>query len=128
MAILFRSTPAATARWRPLLASLLPEHEIRYWPDIGDKAAIEYALVWQPEPGLLASLPRLKMIVGLGAGVPHKAIARQLEISVSTVQTHLERVRYKYAQAGRPIYHAAHYSDRVREDGFGRARLGRSWT
>jgi len=75
MAILFRSTPAATARWRPLLASLLPEHEIRYWPDIGataaDRAAIEYALVWHPEPGLLASLPNLKMIFGLGAGIDH---------------------------------------------------------
>jgi glyoxylate/hydroxypyruvate reductase A len=71
MAILFRSTKAATARWRPLLAQLLPEHEIRYWPDIGDKAAIDYALVWQPEPGLLASLPNLRLIVGLGAGVDH---------------------------------------------------------
>src|SRR5713101_633617 len=71
MAILFRSTPAATARWRPLLARLMPEHEIRYWPEIGDKAAIDYALVWQPEPGLLASLPNLKLIVGLGAGVDH---------------------------------------------------------
>src|SRR5437867_9398763 len=50
MAILFRSTPAATDRWRPLLGVLLPEHEIRYWPEIGDTAAIEYALVWQPEP------------------------------------------------------------------------------
>jgi glyoxylate/hydroxypyruvate reductase len=27
--------------------------------------------VWQPEPGLLASLPNLKLIVGLGAGVDH---------------------------------------------------------
>jgi glyoxylate/hydroxypyruvate reductase A len=71
MAILFRSTPAATARWRPLLATLLPEHEIRYWPEIGDKAAIEYALVWHPEPGLLATLPNLKMIFGLGAGIDH---------------------------------------------------------
>src|SRR5216683_6858422 len=71
MAILFRSTPAAAARWRPLLGRLLPEHEIRYWPEIGDRAAIEYALVWQPEPGLLASLPNLKLIVGLGAGVDH---------------------------------------------------------
>ena len=71
MAVLFRSTPAATERWRPLLAALLPEHEIRYWPDIGDKAAIDYALVWQPEPGLLASLPNLKLIFGLGAGVDH---------------------------------------------------------
>ena len=71
MAILFRSSPAAAARWRPLLGRLMPEHEIRYWPEIGDKAAIEYALVWQPEPGLLASLPNLKLIVGLGAGVDH---------------------------------------------------------
>jgi glyoxylate/hydroxypyruvate reductase A len=71
MAILFRSSPAATARWRPLLAALIPEHEIRYWPDIGDRAAIEYALVWQPEPGMLATLPNLKMIFGLGAGIDH---------------------------------------------------------
>lgn len=71
MAILFRSTPAATARWRPLLGALLPDHEIRYWPEVGDKAAIEYALVWQPPPGLLASLPNLKLIFGLGAGIDH---------------------------------------------------------
>ncbi len=71
MAILFRSTPAATARWRPLLARLMPQHEIRFWPEIGDPAAIEYALVWQPEPGLLARLPKLRLIVGLGAGVDH---------------------------------------------------------
>jgi glyoxylate/hydroxypyruvate reductase len=71
MAILFRSTPAATARWRPLLGALMPEHEIRYWPEVGDKAAIDYALVWQPEPGLLAGLPNLKLIFGLGAGIDH---------------------------------------------------------
>src|SRR4051812_22586617 len=71
MAILFRSTPAATLRWRPLLADLLPEHEIRYWPEIGDRNSIEYALVWHPEPGLLATLPKLKMIFGLGAGIDH---------------------------------------------------------
>jgi glyoxylate/hydroxypyruvate reductase A len=71
MAILFRSTTAATTRWRPLLAALMPQHEIRYWPDVGDKTAIEYALVWQPEPGLLASLPNLKLIFGLGAGIDH---------------------------------------------------------
>lgn len=71
MAILFRSTPAATERWRGLLGALMPQHEIRYWPDVGDQAAIEYALVWQPEPGLLATLPKLKLIFGLGAGIDH---------------------------------------------------------
>jgi glyoxylate/hydroxypyruvate reductase len=71
MAILFRSTPAATARWRPLLAELMPEHELRFWPEIGDPADIEYAMVWQPPPGLLASLPKLRLICGLGAGIDH---------------------------------------------------------
>jgi len=71
MAILFRSSPAATARWRPLLAELMPEHEFRFWPDMGDPADIEYAMVWQPPPGLLASLPNLKLICGLGAGIDH---------------------------------------------------------
>src|ERR1044071_4344297 len=71
MAILFRSTPAATARWRPLLAELMPEHEFRFWPEVGDPADIEYAMVWQPPPGLLASLPNLRLICGLGAGIDH---------------------------------------------------------
>src|SRR5438552_8449486 len=71
MAILFRSTPAATARWRPLLRELMLEHEFRFWPEIGDPADIEYAMVWQPPPGLLASLPKLRLICGLGAGMDH---------------------------------------------------------
>jgi glyoxylate/hydroxypyruvate reductase A len=34
-----------------------------------DPAAIRYAAVWKPEPGLLASLPNLRAIFNLGAGV-----------------------------------------------------------
>jgi len=71
MAILFKSTPVSTARWQPFLTAAWPDRDLRFWPDIGDKAAIDYALVWHPEPGLLASLPRLKLIVSLGAGVDH---------------------------------------------------------
>jgi glyoxylate/hydroxypyruvate reductase A len=69
MAILLRSTPAALARWRPVLEAAMPEREFRWWPELGDPAAIDYALVWQPEPGLLARLANLKLIVCLGAGV-----------------------------------------------------------
>jgi two-component system, NarL family, nitrate/nitrite response regulator NarL len=68
--------------------------------------------------------PRERQILtAVGNGTPHKAIARQLGISISTVQTHLERVRYKYASVGRPIDHAGHYSDRLREDNLGRDGL-----
>ena len=69
MAILVRSSPAALARWRPLLTAAMPERDFRFWPERGDPAAIDRALVWQPEPGLLAGLSNLRLIVCLGAGV-----------------------------------------------------------
>ncbi|MGA7261885.1 MAG: glyoxylate/hydroxypyruvate reductase A, partial [Stellaceae bacterium] len=71
MALLFRSSIDSEARWKPQLARLMPELEVRIWPKIGDPAEIDYALVWHPEPGLLASLPNLKLILSLGAGVDH---------------------------------------------------------
>lgn len=69
MAILVRTTPAAQARWRPLLLAAMPGREFRFSPELGDLAAIDCALVWQPERGLLARLPNLRLIVSLGAGV-----------------------------------------------------------
>lgn len=71
MALLFRSTVDSSARWRDQLTRLTEELDIRVWPDIGDPADIDYALVWRPEPGFLASLPNLKLILSLGAGVDH---------------------------------------------------------
>jgi glyoxylate/hydroxypyruvate reductase A len=71
MALLFRSTVDSADRWREELARLSSTIEVRVWPVIGDPADIDYALVWRPEPGLLASLPNLKLILSLGAGVDH---------------------------------------------------------
>jgi glyoxylate/hydroxypyruvate reductase A len=71
MAILFKSTPVSTARWKPFLTAAWPGRDLRFWPELGDRGAIDYALVWHPEPGLLAGLPGLKLIVSLGAGVDH---------------------------------------------------------
>ena len=71
MALLFRSTVDSAARWCGQLGRLMPGLEIRIWPDIGDPAEIDYALVWRPEAGLLAALPNLKLILSLGAGIDH---------------------------------------------------------
>jgi glyoxylate/hydroxypyruvate reductase A len=71
MALLFRSTVDSAARWRAQLTRLTSELEVRVWPELGDPAEIDYALVWRPEPGFLASLPNLKLILSLGAGVDH---------------------------------------------------------
>jgi glyoxylate/hydroxypyruvate reductase A len=71
MALLFRSSSDSATRWKAALAQALPGLEMRAWPEIGDASEIEYALVWKPQPGMLATLPNLKLVLSLGAGVDH---------------------------------------------------------
>jgi glyoxylate/hydroxypyruvate reductase A len=71
MALLFYSSVDSAARSRARLAQLAGEIEVRIWPEIGDRAEIDYALLWRPPPGLPASLPNLKLILSLGAGIDH---------------------------------------------------------
>ena len=59
---------------------------MRVWPDIGDPAEIDYALVWRPEPGLLAALPNLRLILSLGAGIDHILRDPQLPAEVPIVR------------------------------------------
>ncbi|PIW27749.1 MAG: glyoxylate/hydroxypyruvate reductase A [Rhodospirillales bacterium CG15_BIG_FIL_POST_REV_8_21_14_020_66_15] len=55
----------------------MPEAGFRVWSadpatdETGDKAAIDYAVVWKPEPGFLKTLPNLKAVFSMGAGVDH---------------------------------------------------------
>lgn len=56
--------------WRRHFADLAPGLDVRGWGDSSvDPAAIRYALVWDPEPGRLATYPNLAAIFGSGAGV-----------------------------------------------------------
>ncbi len=71
MAILFYSKSDSPEPWRNAIGRQLPELSFRVWPDVGPPERIRYALVWKPEPGLLASLPNLRAIIALGAGVDH---------------------------------------------------------
>lgn len=60
----------ALPEWRACFAEVAPKLELRWWDDPAlDPAAVDYALVWDPEPGRLAKLPRLRAIFGSGAGV-----------------------------------------------------------
>lgn len=71
MALLFQATGWATEPWLEALQRLAPDADIRVWPDIGNPADIDYALVWKPPQDLLSSLPNLRVIFSLGAGVDH---------------------------------------------------------
>ena len=69
MALLFHSPDEDAQAWRQALLRRMPELDVRVWPDAGDLAEIDAALVWRAPPGLLASLPNLRLILSLGAGV-----------------------------------------------------------
>jgi glyoxylate/hydroxypyruvate reductase len=71
MALLFCSSADSAPRWQARLEELSAAIEVRIWPEVGDPTEIEYALVWRPRPGLLASLSNLKLILSLGAGIDH---------------------------------------------------------
>ena len=86
MALLFQSSIDSAARWQAELAHLAAGLDMRIWPHTGDPAEIEYALVWRPEPGLLASLPNLKLILSLGAGVDHILCDPRLPAGVPIVR------------------------------------------
>lgn len=69
MTLLFVSTHEDPAAWTAELRARLTEVPLRVWPELPDPDAVEYALVWAPPPGLLATLPNLKVVFSVGAGV-----------------------------------------------------------
>ena len=72
MIVLFSSKSDDAARWRAELAARVPDLDFRVWPDeVGDRADIEFALVWGPKRGEMRRYPNLKAIFSLGAGVDH---------------------------------------------------------
>jgi len=71
MTLLFISKSDDPDDWARMLGEALPDLDVRIWPESGDPADIEYALVWKPDAGLLAGFPNLKLIQSLGMGVDH---------------------------------------------------------
>lgn len=63
---------AALPEWRRHFAECAPQLEVRWWDDPAvAPGQVDYALVWQPEPGRLASFPKLRLILSSAAGADH---------------------------------------------------------
>lgn len=71
MAILYHSAAPEMQAWHPDFARALPEQEFRLLETLAPAADITAAILWMPPHGLLASLPNLRVIFSLGAGVDH---------------------------------------------------------
>ncbi len=99
-----------TRDWIALLAGLLPEFEIRDFDDPGDRAAVEYAVVWAPPAGGIARFPNLRAVVSVGAGVDHVLrdpdLPRHLPILRTTGPDMVQRLREYVA-----LHVLAHHRD-----------------
>lgn len=84
MAVLVRSDSAEP--WKAELRKQFPDLEVRIWPAVGDPRDIDVAVVWKPQSGLLASLPKLRLIASLGAGVDHLFVDPELPRHVPIVR------------------------------------------
>jgi glyoxylate/hydroxypyruvate reductase A len=92
MALMFLSPDDPAEPWRQELLARMPGLDVRIWPEVGDPAAIDIALVWRAPPGELARYPNLKAILSLGAGIewlvadptlPEVPIARMVDPSLT---------------------------------------------
>jgi glyoxylate/hydroxypyruvate reductase A len=72
MAVLLSTKTTTMEAWRDALLAVDPSLEIRLFPDSGDPAEIEAAVVWTShDMAELRRYPNLKLIVSMGAGVDH---------------------------------------------------------
>ena len=72
MAILLSTKAHTMQDWKAALLAVEPSLEIRLFPDVGDPAEIEAAVVWTSHDMMeLRRYPNLKLIVSMGAGVDH---------------------------------------------------------
>ncbi|MBM3581238.1 MAG: glyoxylate/hydroxypyruvate reductase A [Alphaproteobacteria bacterium] len=71
MALLFVSAVEDPEPYRQEFIRLLPGEDFRIWPEAGDRAEVEFLLVWRPPRGAMKGFPNLKAILNLGAGVDY---------------------------------------------------------
>jgi glyoxylate/hydroxypyruvate reductase A len=70
MAFLFILPTWPVEVWTAAMKKVAPDLDVRVWPDqMGNLDDIEYCAAWLPPAGVVKSLPNLKVIMSLGAGV-----------------------------------------------------------
>lgn len=76
MALLYKADAVRGERWKALFAEHAPDIEFRIWPDIGNPEDIEYLAAWLAPDNLEQTLPNLKVLFALSAGVDQLDLGR----------------------------------------------------
>ena len=121
LVIVSRVHPASDV-WAPEMRRLMPEIDIRYWPDVGDPDEVDAVLMWQAPEGLFERLPKLKAIFATGAGVDailgdttvpkHLPLARLVDPSMTAEMSEYVALQTLRFHRQEPTY-AAQQRDRV---------------
>lgn len=69
MKVVLQTTLANAKPWTDELRRQAPGLDLEVWPDIGDPAEVDVALVWQPPAGIFKGMTRLRLVQVLGAGI-----------------------------------------------------------
>lgn len=69
MKLLHHGPEARGKHWRDAVSRALPQVDFRCWPDVGNPAEIEHLVAWTVPDELIASLPNLRTLFSVGAGV-----------------------------------------------------------
>lgn len=85
--------------YRQQFALHLPDLPIALWNDpLLDRTQVRYAMVCRPEPGFLASLPKLEVVFSTGAGVEHITRDPDYPWQVPLVRMHTQEATQQMAE------------------------------
>ena len=97
MAILYADDPADAKSWAAAIRALDPTLELRFWPDSGPAADVDFVIVGARAPADLRAFPNLKAIQSTWAGVnylladsnlpPDRPLARMVDQGLTVSMT-----------------------------------------
>jgi glyoxylate/hydroxypyruvate reductase A len=97
VAILYADDPADAAAWARAIRACDPALEVRFWPDWGDPAEIDFVIVGSKAPGDLRQFANLRAIQSTWAGVnflladtglpPERPLARMVDRGLTASMT-----------------------------------------